>query len=222
MNQVILLIVTVVTTWAEGATSGNEQRYLLDYAQISHELWQARVAVAQMRDWSADLLQAPTALPSFSNLVEFPELSLKTPQLHAASDIGQAGEASGSTFNKASEKVKKIKKPSDEEFANLSFKEPKEVKPWRKPLGWTLVGVGSAAIIAGGGCLAGWLLEDGKTTPDNDKIDKLKISTIVLGSAGAVILLTGVAFLLWEEYAPIRTSVAFGPGFTGMSVSGSF
>jgi hypothetical protein len=222
MNQVIILVVTVVSTLVGGAAFGNEQRYLANPPQLRYELGQARVSVAQMRNWSAYLLQGPIALPSLSELVDSHELSLKARQLYAASDASQAGEASESTFTKTSEKIKKIKKPSEDEFANLSFKEPNEVKPWRKPLGWTFVGVGGAAIIAGGGCLAGWLLEDGKTTPDNDKINKLRISTIVLGSAGVVILLTGVAFLLWEEYAPIKTSVAVGPGFAGMSVSGAF
>lgn len=223
MNQVILLVVTVVSTWIEGTASDNEHRHLFNQSQISHELLWARVALAQMNDWSVDALRAPIALSSFSELVQLPKLSLKTRPLYAASDVTQAGEGSESAFSTASDKIKlKKKKSSEEEFANLSFKEPNEIKPWRKPLGWSLVGVGSAAIIAGGGCLAGWLIENGKTTPDNDKIDMFKISTIVLGSAGAAILLTGIAFLLWEEYAPVKTSVAVGPGFAGVSVSGAF
>jgi hypothetical protein len=195
MNQVMLLVITVVSTWVAGA---------------------------QIQDWSSDLLQAPLALPALSELVELPTLSLKAHVLYAATfDDAQKAEESAEKFSKASEKIKK-KKASEEEFANLSFKEPNEVKPWREPLGWSAVGVGSAAIIAGGGCLIGWLLEDGKKNPDHDKIDKLKISTIVLASAGAAILITGVVFLLWEEYAPIQTNVAVGPGFAGMSVSGAF
>ncbi len=196
MNQVMLLVITVLSTWVAGG---------------------------QMRDRPSDLLQAPMALPALSELVELPQLSLKTQKLSDASDVGQEIDESGSTFSNASEKIKlKKMKASEEEFANLSFKEPNEVKPWREPLGWSAVGVGSAAIIAGVGCLIGWLLEDGKKNPDNDKIDKLKISTIVLASAGAAILITGIVFLLWEEYAPIKTNVAVGPGFAGMSVSGAF
>jgi hypothetical protein len=214
MNQVILLVFTVGSFLLGGLAFANEQRYLFDAPQFRYELGQARISVAQMRDYSVDLSQGPIALPSLIELVDYHGLSLKAAQFLAAADASQAG--------KASEKIKKPKKASEDEFANLSFKEPKEVKPWREPLGWTFVGVGGAAIIAGGGCLAGWLLEDSKTTPDNDKIDKLKISTIVLGSAGVAILLTGIAFLLWEEYTPIKTNVAFGPGFAGMSVSGAF
>ncbi len=196
MNQVMLLVVTVLNTWVAGG---------------------------QIRDWPSDLLQAPMALPSLSELVEFPQLSLKAHALHASAfDDAQKAEESAEKFSKTSEKIKLKKKTPQGEFANLSFKEPNEVKPWREPLGWSAVGVGSASIIAGGGCLIGWLLEDGKKNPDHDKIDKLKISTIVLASAGAAVLITGVVFLLWEEYAPIQTNVAVGPGFAGMSVSGAF
>jgi hypothetical protein len=194
MNYVILLVATMASTWFEGP---------------------------EVQNWSFRPL-AMKALPTLAELVELPRLSLKARTLYAAAfdDAQQADESAGK-FSKVSDKIKK-KKAVDEEFANLPFKEPKEVKPWREPLGWSLVGVGGASILAGGGCLIGWLMEDSKKNPDSDKVDKLKISTIVLASAGAAILITGVVFLLWEEYAPIRTNVALAPGFAGMSVSGDF
>lgn len=193
MNQVILLVVMVASTWTQGTASISKHHNLT------------------------------LNLPTINDMVPLPELSLKTNTLLADFDPSQASGAADSASQSADKvKIKKQDPGSNDEYSNLPIKQPNEIKPWRKPLGWSFVGVGGASILAGAGCLAGWLVEKGSATPDNDKINKLKISTIVLGSVGGAILITGIALLLWEEYAPIKTEVAVGPGYTGMLVSGSF
>jgi hypothetical protein len=229
MNQVILLIVQMASLWIGGVAFSNEQYNLLDPSQVLYESKQIKFKFALVGDWSIALAQEQIDLPTINDMVELPELSLKTQHLYAQSDPAKEAEGLSQTADKV--KLKK-KKPAEDEFTNLPFKQPNEYKPWRKPLGWSFVGLGSASILAGTGCLIGMLMTQnepstgGRDTSADDarqsKIDNLKIATIVLGSAGAVILITGVALLLWEEYAPIKTEVDVGPGYAGMSIKGVF
>jgi hypothetical protein len=92
------------------------------------------------------------------------------------------------------------------------FKPPRTDRPWRKPLAWTMVGVGAASLLSSVGCYGyAWQLHGDGSVADNDTIDKLNIVSGVTLGVGLAVVAGGIALLLLDDYAPLTPEAPVSP-----------
>lgn len=114
------------------------------------------------------------------------------------------------------------------DILNYPFKPPQPIKTWRKPLGWSLVGVGGAAAITGFIFhMVAWDLSSEKVTPAekparDKEIDNYMLGAIILYGSGVLVAGTGLVLLLWEEYMPFTPHVVVSPKQASLAISGVF
>ncbi len=99
---------------------------------------------------------------------------------------------------------------------------------WRKPLGWTLLGVGGAAMVTGLVLyLQAWDLGQDPVSPAekpsmDEKIDNYRTAGLALEIGGALLGVIGTSFFIWENHVTVTPRVMVSSRQACLSIGGVF